>query len=198
MSNTGPPPESRNTHSFETERLLLELPNESDAEVLFGLVGGPHRREICATLIWDGPEEIYETREWIEKANTLSFEDFGYHWVIRDREGSLSGASGQALGAIGTRPRDNPGRADVGYWLGRPYWGKGVMGEALRALIELGFNELDYYKMEADVHTHNERGIRLVESVGMNREGVIRRAFRKYGELVDTALYGLLREEWAG
>lgn len=193
---TGPTPSSRNTHRFETERLEMSLPTQDDAEAVFGLIGGSDRTEICATLIWDGPEEISETKKWIDDVNTMSFGDIGFHWVIRDPGGDLTGQPGGVMGAIGTRPRGMEGRADMGYWLGRPYWGRGIMSEAVAGLIEFGFTQLDYYKIEAEVFSHNQRGIRLVERAGMTWEGVIRQSHRKYGELVDTAVYGFLLEEW--
>lgn len=192
----GPAPDAKNDHEFETARLEMTLPVKSDAEVLYRLIGGPDRRSICATLVWDGPRDLSETEGWVEKVRASTFEEIGFHWVIRDRVGSVTDEPGQPLGAIGTRPRDNPGRADVGYWLGRPYWGQGLMSEALMALLVLGFTSLEFYKMEADVFGHNQRGIRLVERAGMRREGLIRKAHRKYGELVDVAVYGILREEW--
>lgn len=196
VARAGPDPKSLNSHSFTTDRLHVGLPTPQDAQTLFDLVGGADRRAICSTLIWDGPKDVAEVADWIDQCGRETYEDWGFHWVIRDRTGTLTGNRGVVLGAIGTRPRDEPGRASVGYWLGRRYWGQGLMGEALSSLIALGFNVLDYYKIEADVFLHNERGRRLVERVGMSHEGVIRGAHRKYGELVDTAIYGLMKGEW--
>lgn len=196
MSGLGPDPKSGNTFRLETERLVIDLPASDDVPILFGMIGGSDRAEICATLLWDGPESISEIANWVESCQTETFEDSGYHWVVRDRTGAFTGSSGQALGAIGTRPRGEPGRGDVGYWLGREYWGKGIMTEALSRLIEFGFHDLDYYKIEADVYTSNRRGLRLVERVGMKREGLVRQAYRKAGGFVDQTIYGILREEW--
>jgi RimJ/RimL family protein N-acetyltransferase len=196
MAGTGPDPRDRNSHAFETERLSIEVPSRDDASVLYGLNGGEHRREINATLLWDGADDVGQVEEWISKCSTEPYGEFGFHWAIRDKSGTLSGDPGRPLGAIGTRPRDEPGRADVGYWLGRPYWGQGIMTEALTRLLAFGFTTLGNYKMEADVYTHNERGLRLVASVGMTREGLIRRAHRKYGEWVDVTVWGILVEEW--
>ncbi len=73
---------------------------------------------------------------------------FGFHWVLRDRTGDLTGMAGLALGAIGTRPSGVPGRGDVGYWLGRPYWRQGLMSEALGGLIGVCASEFDYAKVD--------------------------------------------------
>lgn len=193
----GPDPASGNTHRFATDRLTIEVANMADAAGLFALVGGEDRREVCATLVWDGPDEPEDVELWIERSRTASFADFGFHWVIRDHAGTFTGDAGRLLGAIGTRPTGSPGRADVGYWLGRPYWGRGIMSEALDGLLDYGFDTLDYYRIEAEVFANNERGRRLVEGRGMTLEGTIRRGFLKYGEWVDAALYGILREEWS-
>jgi RimJ/RimL family protein N-acetyltransferase len=72
------------------------------------------------------------------------------------------------------------------------------MTEALDGLLGYGFDRLGFVKIEADVFTHNTRGRRLVERLGMTLEGTIRSAHRKNGEWVDVALYGLLADEWPG
>jgi ribosomal-protein-alanine N-acetyltransferase len=194
VSTLGPDPDSTNVYALNTERLSLDLPRPDEAANLFSLIGGPDRREICATLLWDGPEAIDEIEDWIDRCANATFSESGYHWVIRDREGVVADP-GTPLGAIGTRPTGQAGRGDVGYWLGKPYWGNGIMSESLTRLLRFGFEELGYLKMEAEVFTHNSRGTRLVERVGMTHEGTIRRAHLKYGEWVDAAIYGMLPEE---
>ena len=193
----GPDPSSQNTYSFSTPRLLIELPEPADASVRYELVGGPDGKEVTAGLLWDGPDAISDIESWIEGCRVDPFDESGFNWVIREASGDRTGTTGQAMGAIGTRPLGVPGRADVGYWLGYRYWGQGIMSEALSALLRLGFDTLDYAKIEAEVFIGNVRGLRLVESVGMSREGVVRRRRRKGGEWVDEAIYGVLPEELA-
>jgi len=188
----GPDPSSLNTYSYKTERLQVEVPDAADAPALFGMTGGSDREEVTAGLLWDGPDAVSDTESWIDRCRTDSFQDFGFHWVIRDTSGTLTGTAGEAMGAIGTSPLGVPGRADVGYWLGRRYWGQGIMSEALSALLHFGFDTLNFAKIEAEVFVENERGIRLVESVGMTREGAVRRRIRKRDLWVDEAIYGAL------
>lgn len=197
MPRAGPDPKSRNTYSLATVRLDILVPEQTDADGLYSLIGGGDRREVCANLIWDGPDSIVDILSWIERCQSEPYRDHGFHFVIRDRSGDISGTERSAIGAIGTRPRDEPGRADVGYWLAKPYWGQGIMSEALEAVLDLGFTELDYYRMEAEVFTQNTRGRRLVERAGMTQEGTVRHAYRKYGEWVDAAMYAVLYEEWS-
>ncbi len=196
MAHLGPDATSTNTHDFVTQRLHVDLPRQEDAPHLYALLSGDQREEVCATLVWDGPSDLAEVQDWVEACRTKPYEDWGFHWVIRDRTGSVAAEAGQVLGAIGTRPRETPGRADVGYWLGRPYWGSGVMTEALSALLDHCFTTLENHKIEADVFTHNVRGRRLVEGIGMTQEGTIRHSHRKGDEWVDHVVYGMLSDEW--
>jgi len=196
MTETGPDKGALNSYRRITERLVLEVPNFDDAPDLFGLVGGEDRAEVTAGLIWDGPDEVSETLDFIRRCQTEAFDDFGFHWALKDRTGAITGQVQIAMGMIGTRPRGEPGRADVGYWLGRPYWGRGLMREALTSVLDLCFGDLKVTKVEADIFTDNVRSVRLAEGVGMKREGTIRRAHRKGDSWVDAHIYGLLNEEW--
>lgn len=192
MDRHGPDVDALNSFSFGTQRLRIDLPDSDDVDRLYGLIGGEDRHAICATLGWDGPDDRSEIETWVDQCRTKPYGEWGLHWVVRDLTGELAGTAGLALGAIGTRPLGVPGRGDVGYWLGREYWRQGLMSEALDGLIGLCSSELDYAKVEAAVFVDNVAGRRLAESVGFELEGVIRRSFRKYGELVDQAVYGLV------
>jgi ribosomal-protein-alanine N-acetyltransferase len=196
MTGKGPDRAATNTYRLETERLVLAVPSEADAPSLFQLVGGEDRKEVTAGLIWDGPDEIGDTIGFIRQAQTERFGDSGFHWAIHDKSGELSGTAGSAIGMISARPSEQPGRGDVGYWLGKPYWGQGLMTEALTAVLDLSFEDLDHVKMEAEIFTDNARSMKLVESLGMQREGTIRSSRLKGGHWVDCHIYGMLREEW--
>ncbi|HVR76967.1 MAG TPA: GNAT family protein [Acidimicrobiia bacterium] len=196
MTGTGPDRDARNTHRLSTERLRLEVPTDDDAPVLFHLAGGEDRAEIMAGLIWDGPDKVSDTRLFVEQSQTRSYGDFGFHWAIKDRTGAITGSPGRAMGMIGTRPIGEPGRGDVGYWLGKAHWGRQIMAEALGSVLELCFGRLDMVKIEAEIFTTNARSIRLVEGVGMKLEGTIRSAHFKRGQWVDVHVYGILRDEW--
>jgi ribosomal-protein-alanine N-acetyltransferase len=196
MAGMGPERAAKNTNRLETDRLVIEVPSEADALSLFELVGGEDRDEVTAGLIWDGPDEIQETIEYIREVRSKPFRDGGFHWAIHDKTGELTRSPGTAIGMISARPSEQPGRGDVGYWLGKPYWGQGVMSEALTAVLDFSFYDLDHVKMEAEIFTNNDRSMRLVEGLGMQREGTLRSSRFKRGQWVDCHIYGILREEW--
>ncbi len=195
MPEPGLEPSSHNTYDFETTQFRIDLPRQDDAVEIFRLVGGADRDAVCATLVWDGPDDVENIEWWIDRCNQATFEDWGFHWVVRDREGALTGSVGTPLGAVGTRPRSE-GVADVGYWIGRPYWGMGVMSEVLPALLGLGLDRLGFMTMEADVFANNVRGRRLVERVGMTEEGVTDKGHLKQGVWVDVVHYAMSAERW--
>lgn len=87
-------------------------------------------------------------------------------------------------------------RAQVGYCLGRPYWGQGYMNEALTALVNHAFDDLGLNRLEADIDPCNLASAKALERLGFVREGFLRERWIVDGEISDTALYGLLQREW--
>lgn len=87
-------------------------------------------------------------------------------------------------------------RAEVGYALGRDYWGQGYMQEALQALLGYAFETLDLRRLEADVDPRNKASIQTLERLGFQQEGFLRERWEVAGEIQDALFYGLLRPEW--
>jgi RimJ/RimL family protein N-acetyltransferase len=87
-------------------------------------------------------------------------------------------------------------RAELGYALGRAHWRKGYMHEALQAVLEFAFDELELHRLEADVDPRNGASIRSLERLGFQREGYLRERWQVDGEIQDALFYGLLRPEW--
>lgn len=90
----------------------------------------------------------------------------------------------------------NHRRAEVGYALGRDYWGRGYMNEALMAVLKYAFEVLDLHRIEADVDPRNAASIKTLERLGFQREGYLRERWQVNGEIQDAFFYGLLRREW--
>jgi RimJ/RimL family protein N-acetyltransferase len=87
-------------------------------------------------------------------------------------------------------------RAEVGYGLGASAWGKGYMREALLALIDYGFRELNLNRIEADIDPRNAASAKTLGRLGFAQEGLLRERWIVGDEVSDTAFYGLLRREW--
>jgi RimJ/RimL family protein N-acetyltransferase len=87
-------------------------------------------------------------------------------------------------------------RAEIGYALGRPYWGKGYMQETLKAVLGYAFKELNLHRIEADVDPRNIASVKTVERLGFQREGYLRERWQVNGEIQDALFYGLIRPDW--
>jgi [ribosomal protein S5]-alanine N-acetyltransferase len=88
-----------------------------------------------------------------------------------------------------------PHRAEIGYWLAKPYWGQGIMTDAVRAFVSYAFAELGVVRLTAHVLDSNIASARVLEKNGFTLEGRFRKHFLKDGQLIDARYYGLLKEE---
>ena len=110
---------------------------------------------------------------------------------------AICDASGP-IGGIGfqTRTDDLRHSAALGYWLGKPFWGRGIMTTAVKAMTAYGFETLGLVRIDARVYKGNEASARVLEKAGYKLEGLLRQAILKQGVPIDHYLYAILREEW--
>ena len=87
--------------------------------------------------------------------------------------------------------------AELGYLLGRRWWGQGLATEAARAVVDWGFRRFRLHKVYARAHVDNRRSWRVMEKLGMTREGVLRGHWKMRDEHVDLVYYAVFRDEWA-
>lgn len=102
---------------------------------------------------------------------------------------------GAAAGAIGLMFQDDVYRrsAEVGYWLGEPFWGRGIVTEALRTITEWGFERFDLCRIYACVFEWNPASVRVLEKAGYEVEGRHRKAVTKDGHTVDQVMLSIVR-----
>ena len=86
-------------------------------------------------------------------------------------------------------------RAELGFGLQRPFWGNGYMSEAVRAVVDCGFDVLQLHRIEAEIDPRNTASARVLERLGFVREGLLRERWIIDGECSDGAIYGLLRTD---
>ena len=102
---------------------------------------------------------------------------------------------GEVVGSVGLTPQADVHRrtAEIGYWLAEPFWGRGIMSEAVRAATEHGFRTLDVVRIQAAVFEWNTASMRVLEKCGYVREGRLCRSVSKDGQLIDSVLYANVR-----
>jgi [ribosomal protein S5]-alanine N-acetyltransferase len=103
---------------------------------------------------------------------------------------------GLAVGGIGMIPGEDVHRlrAEVGYWLGFEYWGRGIMSEAVRAYGDHLLNERGFVRLEAPVFETNPASARVLEKAGFHRESLQRKGAIKLDRVIDLWMYVRLKE----
>lgn len=105
---------------------------------------------------------------------------------------------GAAVGSVSIRPGDDIERvsAEIGYWIGRPFWGRGIMTEAVQAVTGYAFGMLGLRRVFALPFARNAASHRVLEKAGYELEGMLRRSAVKDGELLDQRLYAAYDDRW--
>lgn len=103
---------------------------------------------------------------------------------------------GRAVGSVGVYLEEDVYRktAEVGYWLGEPYWGRGIVAEAVGRICEFAFAHYDIVRIHADPYARNAASRRVLEKAGFVLEGVLRKNVFKDGEILDSCVYALIKD----
>lgn len=168
---------------LETPRLLLRPFALSDAPEVQRLAGALEVAD--TTLNLPHPYEDGVAEAWISghAARFAAGEAAVCAIVLRD--------GARLIGCIGLSRDKRHRRAELGYWLGLPYWNREYMTEAAGALVEYGFSRLDLHKIEASHLARNPASGRVMEKIGMTREGRLGGHILKNGMFEDLVVYGL-------
>lgn len=173
---------------IHTERLHLRPFEPEDAPSVKRLAGA---REIAdTTLNIPHPYREGVAEQWIATHRPL-FEQHDATIVA-----IVLAQSAELVGAIGLTLHAEHDRAELGYWIGLPHWGRGYATEAARALVGWGFRNLDLNRIYATHLLRNPQSGRVMEKVGMSREGVLRQYVKKWGAYEDIVVRSILREEF--
>ncbi len=98
---------------------------------------------------------------------------------------------GKASGGIGLRIDGH--KAELGYWLGEPHWGKGIMTEATELVCQFGFEQLGLVRIFGTACEPNKASMRVMEKVGFEREGIMKKDQKKGDQFFDLHLYAKVR-----
>jgi ribosomal-protein-alanine N-acetyltransferase len=168
---------------IQTDRLTLSPFREADIPELVPLIGP--REVAVTTLRIPHPYEERHAREFlasVAKENELRL-------AIRLR------SDGRLCGGVGLHPDMPHQRAEIGYWLGVPFWGNGYATEAAQAVVRHGFEHFKLNRIFASHCKGNEASGNVLRKIGMRHEGCLRQAILKWGKFIDLEMYSILREE---
>ncbi len=184
LSRTLPQPPT-----LHSERLWLRAVRPEDALAVAELAGD--RRVARQLADVPTPFPIDQATRWLEARVERWSRGGGPTFAI-----TCPPLGPALLGTLSLRciPRDH--RAELGYWLGVPYWGQGLASEAVACALRWAFTETGLYRIYAQVITSNKRSHRVLLKSGMTHEGTRRGHLRKGRRFVDVDQYGILRDEW--
>lgn len=172
-----------------TERLVLRPFTLADARQVKALAG--ERQIYETTLFVPYPYEDGMAESWISTHQAGFYEGRGVVFAI-------CLASGALMGAIALNKAGLFNSAELGYWIGVAYWNRGYCTEAAKAVLEYGFNVLRYHKISARHFVGNNSSGRVMEKIGMRREGLLQDDVMKDGKYISVELYGIVNAREAG
>jgi RimJ/RimL family protein N-acetyltransferase len=169
---------------LNTERLLLRPLIETDAETLYTIFSDAAVMRYWNTAPW---EHVGEARDAI--ANDFEARRTGSYLQL----GIEKNADAQLIGTCTLFNFNHQcRRAELGYALARSVWGRGFMHEALSALLDYAFAELNLHRIEAEIDPRNFASAKTLDRLGFLKEGHLRDRWMVSGEGSDSHLYGLL------
>ena len=171
-----------------TPRLRIRRLNMRDAQDIFRYSRDP---EVARHVLWDAHRSIGDSRAYLRymlrRYRAHEPASWGIEWL----------ETGRIIGTIGFMwIQDENASAEVGYSLAREYWNRGIMTEALMAVIRYAFDGLDLNRVEAQHETTNPASGAVMRKCHMTREGTLRSRLFNKGRYVDVDLYAILRKDY--
>lgn len=174
--------------TLASPRLVLRPFGPGDAAEVRRLAGD--RAVAATTLHVPHPYEPGMAEEWIGRHQPGFARGDIAIFAITDRD------TGALMGSIGLTIHAQQQRAELGYWIGTEFWGRGYCTEAARAVLAYAFGPLGLRRVHACHMGSNPASGRVMEKLGMTREGRRRAHIRKWDRVEDAVDYGILREEF--
>ena len=173
---------------LETERLRLRKLTMRDAQDIFDYSRDPL---VAKYVLWEAHRSIGESRAYLRYMLRKYRNTEPASWGIELK------SSGRIIGTIGFMwiQSDNAA-AEVGYSLARAQWGKGIMTEALQAVIAYGFNSLRLNRIEAIHEPENPASGAVMRKCGMQFEGRLRQKLCNKGRYADVDMYAILKSDY--
>jgi RimJ/RimL family protein N-acetyltransferase len=170
-----------------TERLILRQFMLEDAAEVQRLAGD--RAIAAVTQAIPHPYEDGMAQNWIKTHPKTFTEGKGVVFAITFPETNiLCGAIG-----LGIKPEHN--HAELGYWIGKPFWGNGYCTEAALAVVKYGFKVLGLHRIYSSHFSSNPASGRVMQKIGMRYEGCLRQHILKWGNYEDIVRYGILKTD---
>lgn len=170
--------------AIATPRLLLRKMRLEDAADMFAYA---HDSDVARYLVWTPHRDIAETTGYLAYVTSQYARGHIEDWGIVDAaSGTFIGTAGYFFWDVSHR------RAEIHYCLSKAWWGRGIMKEAVTAIIDFGFSRMGLHRIEAKCFPENAPSEALLRSVGMRFEGTMREGLFAKGSFHDLRMYAVL------
>ena len=178
------------TRIIETERLILRPFTMADTEPMFR--NWANDPDVCRYMTWPPHENVEVTRELLTRwTGSYGAPDY-YNWAI-----VLKDNGPEPIGNISTaHVTESTLCATMGYCMSKAHWGRGIMAEALCAIVDFFFGQVGFNRIDADHDIENPNSGRVMQKAGMQFEGTMRQAGRNNRGIVDICHWAILRQDW--
>lgn len=174
--------------TIQTERLTLRPFTLDDAPDVKQFVGD---KDIASTTEHiPHPYEDGMAEQWTQYTQERFESGLAVNFAITHRQESY------LIGAIELAINKEHERAELGYWIGKPYWNQGYCTEAAEAIVKYGFEVLGLYRIYSKHFSRNPASGRVMQKIGMKHEGTLKQHYKKWGRFEDDEYYGILRSEY--
>jgi [ribosomal protein S5]-alanine N-acetyltransferase len=172
---------------LHSERLVLRAFSKADAAEIQNLA---NNKEVADIIGLPQPYMLKHALEWIEIQPELIQLGTEYPLAIIEK------MSNELVGTITLRVNKEHSKGELGYWIGRLYWGKGFATEAVKRMIAFGFQDLELNKVWASVLSRNKGSIAVLQKAGLLKEGTLKPDRLISGKFEDINTFGIVREEY--
>lgn len=167
---------------IKTKKFILRPPRPGDAASITKYIGDIKVSRNLSSVPY--PYDIKDAKQWISKK-------------LKDTSGEtlslLIEIEKEAVGCVSLERITRGHKAELGYWLGRQHWGRGIMTEAVKAVTDFGFKKYKLKRIQAHVFHFNKASARVLEKTGFKLEGLLKKAVKKNNKILDAYIFGKVK-----
>ena len=177
------------TRTLRTRRLTLRRFADTDAERMFE--NWAKDPDVTRYLAWAPYENVEGVRAFVKKMIEEYKDSSSYQWIIELDE------INEPIGSIGVcNIGEKTPRCEIGYVIGKRWWGQGIVAEALEAVLAFLFDDVGFECVCACHDPNNPNSGRVMRKCGMSYEGTLRHSHKNNIGISDAAYYSILKSEW--
>ncbi|MDD3303044.1 MAG: GNAT family protein [Candidatus Gracilibacteria bacterium] len=174
-------------YKIETQRCIIEMPKIENAKEYFSLVDD----DISKFMTWGRLEDVKAYEEFIDKKRVDWENQRGFEAIVKLKE------TGEMIGCFGIVEYFEKNKSvEIGYWLGKKYWGNGIIPECVEKMKEISFDVIGAEKVIITTIKENMNSRRVAEKSGFKLDGILRNDMYVKGAFFDKVVYSFLREEY--